>query len=56
MKFNIQYEICLDEDFPNDVNWVTVDAETEEEAIKKFNDLHIFKAVILSIKKDGESK
>lgn len=50
MKYEIEYEICLDEDFANRIGYADVEAESEKQAVEKFKKLGIFKAVIIDIR------
>jgi len=54
MKYEIEYEICLDEDMPNQTGTVRIVAENEKEAAEKFKKLDIFKAVITEIGECGK--
>lgn len=56
MKFIIEYEICLDEDYPNPANFTTIEADSKKEAIAKFYKMDITKAVAIDAYEDGESK
>ena len=54
MKFEIEYEISLDEDRPNDFGYVTIEAESKEKAIEEFKARKIHKAVITDILEEKE--
>lgn len=45
MTYEIEYEISLDEDFPNRIGTVRIVAENEKEAAEKFKKLDIFKRI-----------
>ena len=48
-KFTIGWETDYCEDFPERNGWCIVEAETEDEAVKKFFELNIQKAVIIDL-------
>ena len=56
MKYLIEYDICIDDDFPNDVCFVEIEADSKEEAVEKFRAKNIFKSVVIGVYKDGDNK
>ena len=49
MQYTIEYEICLDEDYPNEIGFMTVCADNQKQAVEEFKKRRPFMAVMVGM-------